>query len=112
MAAVGHNRATILEKGTTDAVLSPNAFARWDRPYAHYAIFAFDRSGNHSARIAGSDLSVTSKWLGSGELRVENGLIFQNQCSTSHPTLCGYNRAAGRRVEPRPDRAGGLCRAG
>ena len=68
-------------------MLSPNAFARWDRPYAHYAIFAFDRSGNHSARIAGSDLSVTSKWLGSGELRVENGLIFQNQCSTSHP-LC------------------------
>ena len=40
MAAAEGMRATVFEMRDTDAVLSPDAFDRWDRPYVRSTIFA------------------------------------------------------------------------
>lgn len=50
--------ALFVESGYLDAVLSPNAFDHWNRPYVSYVIVAVDPKTNRTARMAGSTLNL------------------------------------------------------
>ncbi len=87
LASFDGNRATIMENGNTDVVLSPDAFDRCDRPNVRYMISAIDRKKGQSVPIAGAPLGVGAELVLSGDSKRISGSIYQSRCSAIHP-LC------------------------
>jgi sensor c-di-GMP phosphodiesterase-like protein len=87
MASADRVLATVVEQGSVDAVVSPDAFAPWDRPHTRSMIAIVDPSDGRVVRLSGSDLHPSSTWLFSGGGGIKDGAAYQVQCSRSHP-LC------------------------
>ena len=85
LATFDGNRATVIESGNADAVLSPSAFDRWDRPNNRYMIAMVNRSTGQMAGVAGSNLKIDARKLISRELRATvAGVVYRSHCSYIH----------------------------
>jgi sensor c-di-GMP phosphodiesterase-like protein len=81
LASMGGDHGTVVESGDLDAVLSPNAFDRWNRPHVSYMVVAIDRKTNQMARIAGSTLNLQTSQVLSRGFAILAGRIYHGSCS-------------------------------
>jgi sensor c-di-GMP phosphodiesterase-like protein len=81
LAASEGDHGTVFEWGVVNAVLSPSAFDRWDRPHVGYMIAAANRHTGQIAPIAGSALDVDPKWVLSQGSATISGAIYRSRCS-------------------------------
>ncbi len=85
MAASQKDRATVLESGQVDIVVSPDAFDHWDRPHVRYMIAIVDPTEKAFARVAGSSLEIAPAALRAQGLHTDSGILYSSRCSTSYP---------------------------
>jgi sensor c-di-GMP phosphodiesterase-like protein len=86
LAAFEGNHATVIESANIDAVLSPSAFDRWDRPNVRYMVAVVNRRTAQMAPIAGTVMKVDPAKLMARELKTtSNGVVYRSHCSDTYP---------------------------
>jgi sensor c-di-GMP phosphodiesterase-like protein len=85
LASANGGRATIVESGQVDAVLSPDAFERLGRVHTRYMIALTNRHTGQITEIAGSRLDVEQRWALAQGFKSDSRFLYLSQCSTSHP---------------------------
>jgi sensor c-di-GMP phosphodiesterase-like protein len=95
LASMGGDHGTVVESGDLNAVLSPNAYEHWNRPYVRYTIVAVDRKTNHLARIAGSALSLQTSQVLSRGFAILAGTIYRTSCSDRNQICAVTSEALG-----------------
>jgi sensor c-di-GMP phosphodiesterase-like protein len=96
LASFDGNRATVVESGEMDAVLSPAAFDRWDHPHVSYLVAAVNRATGQVAAIAGSPLAADPAWVLSGESGKSGGTKMAPFCAVTAESIAdvwGWSRA-------------------
>jgi len=85
LASAGGGRATVLEFGGVNLVLSPEAFDYWGRPRVGYAIAITDSQKGHSTTVAGSSwIAGPNAAMGWG-FKTASGVLYRSRCSQSNP---------------------------
>jgi sensor c-di-GMP phosphodiesterase-like protein len=85
LASSGGVQATVMDSGTVNVVLSPDAFDHWSRPHVRSMVAAYDRKKDQFAAIAGTELGIDSTWMRSPGFYGRAGVLYRSQCSAVSP---------------------------
>jgi sensor c-di-GMP phosphodiesterase-like protein len=75
-------KGTILERDDVDVVVSPNAFAHWEREHLHYMVVVINPQTHELVHLGGSQMKVPLAWLlESGAHETESDLFVTSHSS-------------------------------
>lgn len=81
LASVGGAKATIVESGDADVVLSPTAFDLENQSHLSYMIVWTNRKTGQIVPVAGKKLSLDPAWVGTHGFKSLEGVLYHTRCS-------------------------------
>jgi sensor c-di-GMP phosphodiesterase-like protein len=83
LASIDRAKATIVESGDADVVLSPAAFDFANRPHVGYMVAWTNRKTGEIVPIAGQKAILDPAWAATQGFRIVGGLLYHTQCSAT-----------------------------
>jgi sensor c-di-GMP phosphodiesterase-like protein len=93
VAASSNGRATVVESGNFDVVLSPEAFDHWNRSRVGYRIALYNPRNSHFIPIAGASWHSDPGWSIVDGFRTSEGFLYRSQCSHNYPICASVMQA-------------------
>ena len=81
LASIDHAKATVVESGDADVVLSPTAFDLWSQPHLGYTIAWTNRTSGEFIPVAGRKLPANPPKLMTQGFKNTLGVVYHSQCS-------------------------------